>query len=109
MQQPLFRLETQTSQPIEAGNTTVQLTTQVFQIRFPFLKNGGLIYHRPVSVTVQPGTENELVVPVVDVTRLAQIGLFMCTLLTALIMSTTFRRRKPVRGSTGDVKKEGLR
>jgi hypothetical protein len=85
----------QISQPVTAGSTTIQLTTQVFRLNLPFLRNGGLIYHRPVSVVVRPGTADERVVPVIDITRLVQIGLIVTALFTLLVSGASLRSRRP--------------
>ena len=86
MQEPIFRVVTQSSLPMAAGDTTIQLNSSALQVRLPFWQYSGFIWNRPASITLRPGTDDEKVVPIVDGTRLAQIAIFGSCLATALLL-----------------------
>jgi hypothetical protein len=56
---------------ITVGDVTVTPQSQALSVRWP---NGGFVWNRPVAVLVQRGEETERI-PIVDVTRMAQLGL----------------------------------
>ncbi len=62
------------------GDTTLTPQSQVLTIRWP---NGGWVWNRPVAVLVEQDGEVERL-PIVDVTRYAQIGLIAFGLIFAL-------------------------
>lgn len=71
----------------------VRLKAQALKIRLPF-SNASFTWNRPVaaSVTLADGTEQT--VPVVDVTRLAQVGLLVGGLVFILAFGLLMRLRR---------------
>ena len=68
----MVQWKTVTGSPMPIGDVTVTPQSQALTIRWP---NGGFVWNRPVAVLVARGEETERI-PVVDVTRMAQLGLF---------------------------------
>jgi hypothetical protein len=79
--------QTMTGDPVTVGNVTLTPQSWALGIRWP---NGGLVWNRPLAVLVQRGEQTERI-PVVDVTRFAQMGLLGLGLLFTLAAS--LRRR----------------
>lgn len=67
----MVQWKTVTGNPVQIGEVTVTPQSQALTIRWP---NGGFVWNRPVAVMVVRGEETEHI-PVVDVTRMAQLGL----------------------------------
>ena len=88
--QRFIQYQTRTGQPVTAGSTTVIPRSRALIVRWPF---GGWVWNRPVSVTFQDG-ERSSRIPVVDLTRMVQLGLLGLAAIfftTGLIVS---RRRR---------------
>jgi hypothetical protein len=77
--------------PITIGNVTVTPQSQALAVRWPF---GGFVWNRPVAVLVERGGYTERI-PIVDTTRMAQIGIFGFGLACAIMgfISATRQRR----------------
>ncbi len=77
-----YQLETGSPTPV--GEVTLTPQSQVLTVRWP---NGGWVWNRPVAVLVEQEGETERL-PIVDVTRYAQLGLiafaFIFTLLALM-------------------------
>jgi hypothetical protein len=56
---------------------------------------GGFIWNRPVAVVVQTGDDEEQIIPVIDVTRAAQLAIFGSGLFIVL-MAYLINRRKNI-------------
>jgi hypothetical protein len=86
-----YQLET--GSPTTVGEATLTPQSQVLTVRWP---NGGWVWNRPVAVLVEQDGESERL-PIVDVTRMAQIGLiafaFFFAVLTLLVRLGTKRRK----------------
>ncbi len=65
------QLQTISGDPIPVGDVTVTPQSQALIVRWP---NGGFVWNRPVAVLVDRDGETERV-PIIDVTRVVQIGL----------------------------------
>jgi hypothetical protein len=62
--------KTKPGEPITIGETTLTPQAQVLTVRWP---GGGWVWNRPVAILVdEPGRQSRL--PIVDITRMAQIG-----------------------------------
>ena len=83
-----FRVETSAGEPVERGGITVTPEAQSFSIRWPF---GGLVYTRPAAVQVTRDGQTERI-PVVDVTRVMQIGLLAWAVIL-ILRGLSIRRR----------------
>jgi hypothetical protein len=80
-------------EPLMIGETTLTPESSVLVIRFPGLTEGGFVWARPAAVIIRRGEQVERV-PIVDVTRMAQIGLWLGTAVLAFILSILLARRK---------------
>ena len=89
----IVQYQLETGSPITVDETMLTPQSQVLTVRWP---NGGWVWNRPVAVLVEQDGDMERY-PIVDVTRLAQIGLmafaFIFTLLTFLIGLGRKRRK----------------
>ncbi len=72
---PFFTIETLPGETIQAGRNKITTFSQAVKLILPSSR-GGVIWNRPVSVLVQGADGSEQVLPVVDVTRIAQLALF---------------------------------
>jgi hypothetical protein len=87
----LFHRQTLLGKEITAGDITVTPQSQVLTLRW---RGGGWVWNRPVAVLVERGGNVERV-PIIDVTRMAQIGLYGLGLcLTVLTLLVSARRRR---------------
>ena len=80
-----FQFETRSSSPYTFGDRMLTVHSQVLQILTPF---GGLIWNFPIAVTLRSAadeTGSEERFPIIDVTRLAQIGLFGLALVSLIL------------------------
>ncbi|HVN54252.1 MAG TPA: hypothetical protein VMT46_07970 [Anaerolineaceae bacterium] len=80
--------------PIQVGAFKVIPESQSISIHFPF---GGFVYNRPIAVQVErDGTLDRI--PIVDVTRLALLGLagfsFFFTIVLSMRMGRAARPRR---------------
>ena len=88
---PLFTIETSPGETIQAGSNQITHFSQAVKLTLPGSR-GGLIWNRPVSVLIQGEDGSEKVLPVVDVTRIAQLALLGIGLAGG-IMFWLIRRR----------------
>jgi hypothetical protein len=82
-----------TGEPTTVDDTTITPETRVLSVRWP---NGGWVWNRPVAVVVEQEGQIERL-PIVDVTRVAQISLYGFSLFIALltlIASLGLRRKR---------------
>lgn len=73
----IIRWETKTGDRLTIGALTVTPQSQALILRWP---NGGWVWNRPVAVLVEQGRQVKRI-PLVDVTRLAQLGLLGLSLV----------------------------
>ena len=79
----IFQYQTVSADPIVVGDTRVTPQTQTLSIRFPF---GGMVWNRPSAVLVERDDLTQRI-PIVNVTRLAQIVLFGLVLTFSVIIT----------------------
>ncbi len=84
-----IQLQTVSGPPLDVHGATVTPQAQALIVRFG--KHGGLVWNRPVAVTVDTGQRTERI-PIVDQTRIAQIVIFLNGMLVALIALALLRR-----------------
>ena len=87
-----IQLETQWGKPIHIDDRRIIVQSRALQIRVPVLNNA-FVWNRPVSVLVQHADGRDQVLPVRDVTRLAQALLFIYAVVSASIISILISRR----------------
>lgn len=90
----LFNIETKAGEPQAIRDYKVTFFSQVISLKIPGLK-GLAAWVRPVSVLVEDGNGEEKVLPIADVTRIAQWSLlgFGLTLPLLLILINRASRR----------------
>ncbi len=88
----LIRFATASSQPISIGDLKITVRSRALQIRFPG-SSGGVIWNRPIAVSVYrpDGTSQRLLVR--DVTRLAQVFALALGLAAGLAILMAAKRR----------------
>ncbi len=64
-----FKIEMQTGEPIPVGDQQITVSSRAWQLRLPF---GGFVWNHPAFVTTQTADGQTRVLPVYDVTRIAQ-------------------------------------
>jgi len=85
-----IRLENTATEPIVIGDTRITPQAQAFSVRFPF---GGLVWNRPTAVLVERDDLTQRL-PIVDVTRVAQIVLFGIVLTFSVIITLLAMRQR---------------
>jgi len=88
----LVRWETVVGQPVTVGEATVTPEASVLTVRLPG-RRGGFVWNRPAAVTVARKGQSERI-PVVDVTRVAQVSLLVAAAAVLLIMTAVRIGRK---------------
>ena len=76
-----FELQTKSGEAVIVGDVSVTPQSQALAIRWP---QGGWVWNRPHSLIVQRGEEVEHI-PVLDLTRIAQVGLYGLSALCVLL------------------------
>lgn len=72
--------------PVTAGSVTVTPQARVLQVRFPWGGPwGAFVWNRPVAVLVERDGKQERI-PIVDVTRVAQLTIMVFTLALSLVL-----------------------
>lgn len=87
----MVRWQTISGEQVTVGDVTLTPQSQALTLRWP---NGGFVWNRPVAVLVERGGQTERV-PVVDVTRIAQLtllGLGLIFSMVTVILSIRKRR-----------------
>jgi hypothetical protein len=82
----LIRFSTLSSQPIAVGDLKITVRSRALQVQFPGA-SGGLIWNRPIAVSVYrpDGTIEHL--PMRDVTRWVQVMLAIALVTSLLLFS----------------------
>ena len=77
--------------PTTVGEVTVTPQSQALSVRWP---NGGWVWNRPVAVQVERDGQSERL-PILDVTRAAQLTLYGISLFLALLtILLTIKQKK---------------
>ena len=85
--------ETRTGDPVvinddALGKVTVTPQSQALTICWPY---GGWVWNRPLAILVERGAQTDRA-PIVDVTRVAQLGLFAFSLIFSLFILLQAKR-----------------
>jgi hypothetical protein len=88
---PFISVETLPGETIQAGTNKITPVSQSIKLIPPGAK-GGLIWNRPLSVLVEGADGSERVLPVIDVTRIAQLVLLAMGLAIGMTLWRTKRR-----------------
>jgi len=94
--------ETVTDEPVTLGETTIRPQHMEVTVRLPLSRmesyEGAMVqptwlWHRPVAVLVEQGGKTKRL-PIVDVTRLVQIGILVLGLTIRLALSVAVAKRR---------------
>jgi hypothetical protein len=86
----LFRWQTTSSQPVVVDDITLTLQSRVVSLHLP---TGRVVWSRPIAVLV--GRDGQVkYLPIVDTTRMLQLGLFGLSLAITIVRLVTFTQRK---------------
>ena len=91
----LFRWQTTSSQPVVVDDITLTLQSRVVSLHLP---TGGCVWSRPTAILVGRNGQ-EVSLPIVDTTRLLQVGIFglgLAITLTLVRLITFTQRKKKV-------------
>jgi hypothetical protein len=97
-----FKIETRESAPMKSGDAEVVVRSRAIQLALPFA-HGGLIWNRPVSVTVRRPGVPEQTLPIHDVTRLVQLALLALGVAGALLFHAAARANNKQTPSTFNI------
>jgi hypothetical protein len=86
----IVQWQTVSGSPVTAGDVTLTPQSQSLTVRWPY---GGWVWNRPVAILVERGGQTERI-PIVDVTRAAQLGLLSCTLVFGMVTFVLTARRR---------------
>jgi hypothetical protein len=81
-----FKRDTMLGETVTVDDVAVTPQSQALTVRWP---RGGWVWNRPVAVLVERG-EEEKRIPIVNVTRMAQLGLFGLSLVFAILGLVTW-------------------
>ena len=84
-----IQLLTNTGEKITAGRFSLTPQSKALTIRLPF---GGLVWNRPVAVLVEENGQTRRI-PIVNATRLAQVGVFALVLVSVIISAVIAQKR----------------
>jgi hypothetical protein len=76
-----FKWQTMSGETVTVDGITVTPESQALTVRWP---HGGWVWNRPVAVSVERREETKRI-PIVDVTRAAQLGLYGLALVFAIL------------------------
>lgn len=86
----MLRWRTILGDKVTVGDVTITPQSRALIIRWP---RGGLVWNRPVSILVERGEQTERI-PIVDVTRMAQLGLLGLSLVFSMVIFVLLIRRR---------------
>jgi hypothetical protein len=76
-----FKWQTVSGESVTVGDVVATPQSQALTVRWPC---GGWVWNRPTAVLVARGEESKRI-PIVDVTRVAQVGLYGLGLVCAIV------------------------
>jgi hypothetical protein len=89
----IIQWQTVSGDQVSIGDVTLTPQSQALTIRWPY---GGLVWNRPLAVLAERDGQTKRI-PVVDVTRQAQLGLLGLGLVFSIITLILSVRRRRVR------------
>jgi hypothetical protein len=85
-----IQIENTSADPVVVGDTRVTPQAQAFSVRFPF---GGFVWNRPTAVLVERDDLTQRI-PIVDITRVAQVALFGLVVTFSVIITLLATRQR---------------
>ncbi len=90
-----IKIEQHSGKAIQAGNQTITPISRSVRFQIPFRKAGvGVIWNRPVAVTVQTGSEEPRRLPIVDATRQMQLLIWLSAIVMVGLLRIFIRVRR---------------
>jgi hypothetical protein len=87
----MLRWQTISGDKVTVGDVTITPQSRALTVRWP---HGGLVWNRPVGILVERDEQTERI-PIVDVTRMAQLGLLgLSVVFSMVIFVLSIRRRR---------------
>lgn len=86
----LFQWQQVSGQSVTVHDITLTPQSQVLIVRFPL---GACVWHRPTAVLVKQDQQVRQI-PIVDITRILQLGLLGFSVLITIVSVIKFARRK---------------
>jgi len=86
----MFQLQTASGNPVTVGDVTLTPQSQALIVRWP---SGGFVWNRPAAILVERGGQTERI-PIVDVTRIVQLGLLGFSWVFSIVVFIKLTRRK---------------
>jgi hypothetical protein len=87
----LVQLSTVQDRPVVAGALRLTSESQVLTVRLPF---GGLVWQRPTAVVVEQSGRPIRRLPIVDLTRVAQLAVLLGTVLVTIMCLIVVSRQE---------------
>lgn len=94
----MFQRQTMLGEPITVGGVTITPQSQALAIRWP---NGGCVWNRPIAVLIERDGQTERV-PIVDVTRLVQVGMLGLSVGWVALALIRRKRERSKKGESGE-------
>ncbi|MGE5261847.1 MAG: hypothetical protein ACM3S0_00575 [Acidobacteriota bacterium] len=91
MPNPIVEFQTQTGAPIHLDGKSIQVRSRALVLRFP-RSTGGLVWNRPISISVQTTDGREETLPIHDTTRLIELVIFGSILFFTLLIGLMWRK-----------------
>ena len=86
----MFQVQTVSGQPVTVESVTVTPQSQALIVRLPI---GGFVWNRPTAILVERD-ETAKRFPIVDITRILQLGLLGFSLVLSIVSLVKFSQRK---------------
>jgi uncharacterized spore protein YtfJ len=86
--------QTVSGEPVESGGATITPLTQILAVQLPLGPGAaGFVWNRPVALLVERNGEVQRL-PILDVTRIAQVGLLLTLFVVGLLTRRRSKREK---------------
>jgi hypothetical protein len=88
-----FQLKTYSAPPVQIGSRKITLQSQSLMVRVPTF---GWVWNRPVAVLIDPedGVSPVQRIPIIDATRIIQIGIGLSVLMISIAAGIRSARRR---------------
>lgn len=84
MLEKFFTIENRAGATIQSGDNRIMPISQAIRMQIPGLP-GGVVWNRPVSVVVTTAGGQEQILPIRDITRIAQLSFIGVAILGVLL------------------------
>ena len=88
----MIQWQTVSGSPVTVGDVTVTPQSQALTVHWPF---GGFVWNRPLAILVERGGQRSVQrIPIVDVTRIVQLGLLGFLFFSIAVLARAARRKE---------------